>query len=67
MLINIRISELQSNTKNSIALALFIGIFINYFIFEFLPYNITVLNNHNYINYILSFIDNSFLKKILDL
>lgn len=53
MLINIRISELQSNTKNSIPLALFIGIFFNYSLFQILPYDIAILNNNNYINNIL--------------
>lgn len=53
MLINIRISELQSNTKNSIPLALFIGIFFNYSLFQILPYDLAILNNNNYINNIL--------------
>jgi NADH-ubiquinone oxidoreductase chain 6 len=60
MLINIRISELQSNTKNSIPLALFIGIFFNYSLFQILPYDIAILNNNNYINNILY---NIFLNK----
>jgi NADH-ubiquinone oxidoreductase chain 6 len=47
MLINIRISELQTNTKNSIALALFITIYFNSSIFQILPYSIAVLNNYN--------------------
>ena len=45
MLINVRISELQSNTKNSIPLALFITIFFNYLVFQFLPYDLAILNN----------------------
>jgi NADH-ubiquinone oxidoreductase chain 6 len=49
MLINIRTSELQSNTKNSIPLALFIALFFNYSISQLLPYNIDILNN--YLNY----------------
>lgn len=48
MLINIRVSELQSNTKNSIPLALFITIFFNYLVFQFLPYDLAILNNSNY-------------------
>jgi len=40
MLINIRISELQSNTKNSIPLAIIITIFFNYTLFQSLPYSI---------------------------
>jgi len=47
MLINIRVSELQSNTKNSIPLALFITIFFNYLVFQFLPYDLAILNNSN--------------------
>ena len=47
MLINIRVSELQSNTKNSIPLALFITIFFNYLVFQFLPYDLAIINNSN--------------------
>ena len=47
MLINIRISELQSNTSNSIALAIIVGILFNYPLFELLPYDIAILNNYN--------------------
>lgn len=46
MLINIRISELQSNTGNSIALALTIGILSNYPLFQILPYDVAILNNY---------------------
>ena len=46
MLINIRSSELQSNNSNSIPLALFIVLLINYILFEILPYSIAILNNH---------------------
>lgn len=54
MLINIRVSELQSNTKNSIPLALFITIFFNYLVFQFLPYDLAILNNsNNYLNNVL--------------
>src|ERR1700694_4725864 len=38
MLINIRISELQSNTSNSIPLAVTISILFNYPLFQLLPY-----------------------------
>lgn len=47
MLINIRISELQSNTKNSILLAVIITFFFDYILFQILPYSITVSNNYN--------------------
>jgi NADH-ubiquinone oxidoreductase chain 6 len=54
MLINIRISELQSNNRNSIALALFITILFSSLIFQVLPYSIAILNNFKtYLNDIL--------------
>lgn len=54
MLINIRISELQSNTGNSIPLSIVIAISFNYLLFQLLPYNIAILGNFNsYINDIL--------------
>lgn len=45
MLINIRTSELQSNTSNSLPLIGIIGSSILYFLFRLLPYDIAVLNN----------------------
>jgi NADH-ubiquinone oxidoreductase chain 6 len=45
MLINIRISELKSNTNNSIPLTILLGAFLSYSLFQYLPYNIAVLNN----------------------
>jgi NADH-ubiquinone oxidoreductase chain 6 len=53
MLINIRISELQSNTGNSIPLAIVIAIAFNYPLFQLLPYNIAILNNYYNLNNIL--------------
>lgn len=54
MLINIRMSELQSNTNNSIPLAISIAILFNYSLFQLLPYDIAILNNNNnYLNNIL--------------
>lgn len=47
MLINIRTSELQSNNKNSIPLALFVAILLNYSLFQLLPYTIAILNSYN--------------------
>ena len=47
MLINIRTSELHSNNWNSIPLALFITVFLNYILFQLLPYNLAVLNRFN--------------------
>jgi NADH-ubiquinone oxidoreductase chain 6 len=50
MLINIRISELQNNTANSIPLAVLIIISLSYTTFQILPYDIAVLNNSSFIN-----------------
>uniref|UniRef100_A0AAU7YU39 NADH-ubiquinone oxidoreductase chain 6 n=1 Tax=Madurella sp. TaxID=2420206 RepID=A0AAU7YU39_9PEZI len=47
MLINIRTSELQSNTSNSIPLTIIIGIIISYFLFQVLPYDIVVSSHLN--------------------
>lgn len=44
MLINVRISELTSETSNSIPLAIFIGVFFNITLYKLLPYNITFPN-----------------------
>ena len=58
MLINIRTSELQSNTSNSIALGIIVGILFNYPLFEILPYDIAILNNDNTNVNIISLNDN---------
>jgi NADH-ubiquinone oxidoreductase chain 6 len=47
MLINIRISELFSETNNNIPLAILSTIAFNYPIYNILPYNITMLNSFN--------------------
>ena len=61
MLINVRISELVSNTSNSIPLAIIIGIYFNYIISEVLPSSIisnsSYFSNLNYSEY--SFILNT--------
>ena len=46
MLINVRISELLSNTSNSIPLAIFITISFNYPIYQVLPYSIASFNSY---------------------
>jgi NADH-ubiquinone oxidoreductase chain 6 len=46
MLINVRISELLSNTSNSIPLAIFIAILFNYPVYQILPYSIASFNSH---------------------
>jgi NADH-ubiquinone oxidoreductase chain 6 len=46
MLINVRISELLSNTSNSIPLAVLITISFNYPVYQILPYSITAFNSY---------------------
>jgi len=59
MLINVRISELLSNTSNSIPLAIIVSIAFNYPLNQILPYN--MMTNNNYIIDIFSiFKNNSF-------
>lgn len=53
MLINIRTSELQSNTRNAIPLAIIITIALNYSLFKLLPYDVAILSNNYYMNNIL--------------
>nr|YP_009262111.1 NADH dehydrogenase subunit 6 [Chrysoporthe deuterocubensis]AMX22186.1 NADH dehydrogenase subunit 6 [Chrysoporthe deuterocubensis] len=53
MLINIRISELQSNTRNTIPLAITIAIGLNYPLFNLLPYDVAILSNNYYMNNLL--------------
>jgi len=50
MLINIRLSELQDNTMNSIPLAIIIIISLIYTIFIVLPYNYATINNDDISN-----------------
>ena len=65
MLINIRISELQSNTSNSITLSIIMIISFNYIMFQLLPYNILNLNSFtSFINKYFYFIN---LNKINDI
>lgn len=46
MLINVRISELQGNTNNSLPLALIIGTFLYYFLHETIPFtNLSMTND----------------------
>jgi NADH-ubiquinone oxidoreductase chain 6 len=52
MLINVRISELQSNTNNSLPLALIIGIFLYYFLYKVLPFSSLNITNNEFINVI---------------
>src|ERR1039457_1958320 len=47
-LINVRISELLSNTSNSIPLAIFIAISFNYPVYQILPYSIASFNSYTF-------------------
>ena len=51
MLINVRVSELLIDTVNSIALAILLGSFFNYFINNVLPY-MMIMNNNVVYNFI---------------
>lgn len=71
MLINVRISELLSNTSNSIPLAILITIAFNYPLYQILPYSIAAFNcytvdlnntfndiwSNNYSDYIIKLIN----------
>lgn len=46
MLINVRISELLSNTSNSVPLAVLITISFNYPVYQILPYSIAAFNSY---------------------
>jgi len=46
MLINVRISELLSDTSNSIPLAAFITVAFNYCVYQILPYSIAAFNSY---------------------
>jgi NADH-ubiquinone oxidoreductase chain 6 len=46
MLINIKISELVSDTRNSIPLAIIIAITFNYPVYQIIPYGLTTFNNY---------------------
>jgi NADH-ubiquinone oxidoreductase chain 6 len=50
MLINIRISELQSDTNNSLPLALIVGIFLYYFLHKVLPFSNLNIADNKFIN-----------------
>ena len=78
MLINIRISELQSNTSNSIVLGTLIGILYIFPLSELLPYGISIFNNFSEIlnklwsnlslhilNFIISSMENLNIQNIL--
>jgi len=69
MLINVRISELLSNTSNSIPLAIIIAISFNYPVYQILPYSIAAFNKYtvdlnNTLNNILYYNFSDYLNKI---
>lgn len=79
MLINVRISELLSDTSNNIPLAILLGISFNYPVYQILPYSVAAFNsytvnlnnslndiwyNNNYSDYLNKFFNfSSFLQK----
>jgi NADH-ubiquinone oxidoreductase chain 6 len=46
MLINVRVSELLSDSSNSIPLAIITGLSFNYPVYQILPYSLTALNSY---------------------
>jgi NADH-ubiquinone oxidoreductase chain 6 len=46
MLINVRVSELLSETSNSIPLAIIITVAFNYPVYNILPYSMTAFNGY---------------------
>jgi NADH-ubiquinone oxidoreductase chain 6 len=54
MLINVRVSELQGNTNNSLPLALIIGTFLYYFLYKVLPFNDSSMVNEEFLNVVYS-------------
>jgi NADH-ubiquinone oxidoreductase chain 6 len=69
MLINVRISELLSNTSNSIPLAIIIAVSFNYPVYQILPYSIAAYNKYtvdlnNTLNDILYYNLSDYLNKI---
>ena len=46
MLINVRISELVSNTSNSLALAIIIAIYFNYLVYKLLPSSLSNISSY---------------------
>src|SRR6266496_5132270 len=57
MLINVRISELQNNTNNSLPLALIIGIILYYFLYRILPFSDLSKISNKFLNII--YLDNT--------
>jgi NADH-ubiquinone oxidoreductase chain 6 len=68
MLINVRISELLSNTSNSIPLAIFISISFSFLVYDILPYSIVAFNTNKFnLNIISSNFSNDFFSNFFNL
>lgn len=66
MLINVRVSELLSNTSNVIPLALLTGICFIYPVYQILPYSLTALNLNNlFLNISISSVYSNYLSDII--
>ena len=66
MLINVRVSELLSNTSNVIPLALLTGICFIYPVYQILPYSLTALNLNNlFLNISISNSYSNYLSNII--
>ena len=66
MLINVRVSELLSNTSNVIPLALLTGICFIYPVYQILPYSLTALNLNNlFLNISISSAYSNYLSNII--
>jgi NADH-ubiquinone oxidoreductase chain 6 len=61
MLINVRVSELQGNTNNSLPLALIIGTFLYYFLYKILPFGDLNVVNDKYVDVMSLYSDNESL------
>jgi NADH-ubiquinone oxidoreductase chain 6 len=59
MLINVRVSELQAETSNSLPLAVLIGICFYYIISSILPFNSANLNKNELLSNVLLFYNNN--------
>ena len=58
MLINVRISELLTDTSNSIPLAIIIGIYFHYAVYQILPYSIAAYDSYTLKNSSLNLLYN---------
>ena len=66
MLINVRVSELLTNTSNVIPLALLTGICFIYPVYQILPYSLTALNLNNlFLNISISSVYSNYLSDII--